>query len=224
MHQYFEEVLAGTHCATNWYEGNPGLLGLQGRPPTSFYVKDAPALFGADNDIGSVCDRTMRAQGMSPSNNFGHSGNCVAAGFNILNLNSNRVPYNLCRNLEWQVCAMENKIPAQGKSAVMFATAPNSLYPNSEARPVGRCAGWKPDIPDGGYGYTNDDIFYLEACLFDQLCTNGADIFDNVNRLKVPFQCNFSATRFHDFQRIMSQPADLSVDPEECQRASARKG
>ena len=223
MHQYFEEVLAGTYCRSNWYEGNPGLLGLEGRPPTSFYIDDAPALFGADADIGSVCQGAMRDQGMMPSNAFGHSGNCVAAGYNILNLNSPRVPYNLCRNLEWQVCSAKNLIPAQGDSAVLFATSPSSLEPNGVERPVGKCAGWRPDgndVPDGGFGYANDDIFYLEACLFNQLCTNGADIFDDVNWQKVPFRCDFSADRFHELERILSEPADLSVDPEECQQAS----
>jgi hypothetical protein len=222
MHTYFSETLAGTHCRSNWYEGNPGLLGLQGRPPTSFYIEDAPALFGVDADIGSVCQNAMRANGMTPSNAFGHSGNCVAAGYNILNLNSPRVPYNLCRNLEWQVCAARNQIPAQGQSAVMFATAPRSLDPDG-ARSVGKCAGWRPDasyMPDGGYGYANEDIFYLEACLFDQICDNGPDIFDNRDWLKVPFRCEFNPALFQQLEDILSEPADLSVDPEECQEYS----
>lgn len=222
MHTYFEEVLAGTYCGSNWYEGNPGLLGLQGRPPTSFYIDDAPALFGVDADIGSVCQNAMRALGMTPSDAFGHSGTCVAGGYNILNLNSPRVPYNLCRNLEWQVCAARNQIPAQGESAVMFATSPSSLDPDG-ARSVGKCAGWRPDaryMPDGGYGYANEDIFYLESCLFDQICDNGPEIFDDVDWLKVPFNCSFNATLLHELEVILSEPADLSVDPEECQQFS----
>ena len=225
MHTYFEEVLAGTHCGSNWYEGNPGLLGMRGRPPTSFYVDDAPALFGVDADIGATCQKGMRIQGMTPSNAFGHSGNCVAAGYNILNLNSPRVPYNLCRNLEWQVCAATDQIPAQGDGAVMFATSPSSLDPNGRERPLGKCAGWRPEnryMPDGGFGYGNDDIFYLEACLFDQLCDNGAEIFDDVDWQKVPFRCVFNPTRFHELERILSEPANLAVDPNECRRFSNR--
>ena len=221
MHTYFEEVLAGTYCGSNWYEGNPGLLGLQGRPPTSFYIDDAPALFGVDADIGSVCQNAMRASGMTPSNAFGHSGNCVAGGYNILNLNSPRVPYNLCRNLEWQVCAARNQIPAQGESAVMFATSPNSLDLDG-ARSVGKCAGWRPEAGsiDGGYGYANADIFYLESCLFGQICDNGPEIFDDVDWLKHPFKCSFNATLFRELEAILSEPADLGVDPEECQQFS----
>ena len=39
---------------------------------------------------------------MTPSEAFGHAGNCIAANINILNLFTARVPYNICRNLEWQ--------------------------------------------------------------------------------------------------------------------------
>ena len=223
MHTYFEETLAGKYCGSNWYEGNPGLLGLKDRPPTSFYINDAPALFGADADIGGLCQSIMRQQGLTPSNAFGHAGNCVAAGMNILNLNSPRVPYNLCRNLEWQVCAATGKIPAQGNNDVLFATSPNSLDPNGGERPVGRCAGWHPGHPpDGGFGYSNDDIFYLEACLFDHLCSNGPEIFHDVDWKRVPFRCDFNRSAFHELERILSEPADLTIDPEECQQLSRR--
>ena len=88
---------------------------------------------------------------------------------------------------------------------------------------VGKCAGWRPDHPpEGGYGYANEDIFYLESCLFDQICDNGAEIFDDVDWLKTPFRCSFNATLFHELESILSEPADLSVDPEECQQYSSQ--
>ena len=76
---YFDETLAGEYCAMNWYEGNPGILGLQGRPPT--FSQNAPALFGADNDIGSYCQNKMRREGLTPSDAFGHAGrsSCFSA-------------------------------------------------------------------------------------------------------------------------------------------------
>ena len=46
------------YCSMNWYEGNPGLLGLRGRPPV--FSANAPALFGADNDIGTFCEHLMQ--------------------------------------------------------------------------------------------------------------------------------------------------------------------
>ena len=61
-----------------------------------------PALFGFDESIDEICADAMRKKGMTPSNEFGHAGNCIAANYNILSLYGNRVPYNICRNLEWQ--------------------------------------------------------------------------------------------------------------------------
>ena len=94
--QFFREALAGTHCGSNWFEGNDGVLGLQGRAPT--FTANAPALFGSDDDIDAMCSRIMKAKGMWPSKGLSHAGVCVAADLNILNLFSPRVPYNICRN------------------------------------------------------------------------------------------------------------------------------
>ena len=217
---YFEETLSGKYCPMNWYEGNPGILGLRGRPPT--FSEDAPALFGADEDIGAYCQNKMkRDYGLTPSNAFGHAGNCVAANLNILNVFTDRVPYNICRNMEWQVCAMKGEVPSQGSNAVLLATEPNSLDPKpGSRRPLGRCSGWRPpdgspDTPTGGFGYTNDDIYYIETCLFDQLCTNGADIFRN-RQNDQPFHCEFSHERFLELEQILSEPAVEVEDSPEC--------
>ena len=32
----------------------------------------------------------------------GHAERCIAANYNILSLYGDRLPYNICRNLEWQ--------------------------------------------------------------------------------------------------------------------------
>jgi len=216
--QFWQETLEGRYCGENWYEGNGGLLGLRGRPPT--YTAAAPALFGEDSDIGRYCANQLRQQGLPTSFDIGHAGNCVAANINILNIASRRVPYNLCRNLEWQVCAAQGRLPGQGSNTVLFATSPNSLDPKpSSSRPLGQCGGWKPDRPPpGGYGYANFDIFYLEACVFDQICTNGADIFNSHGG---PFHCQFSEERFRELERVLSQPF---VEPLEDKCDAPRKG
>ena len=203
---YFDETLEGKHCSMNWFEGNKGLLGLQGRPPT--FVSDAPALFGVDSDIGTFCHNKMRREGTNPGVDVGHAGTCVAAGVNILNVFTDRVPYNICRNLEWQVCSAQGLLPGQGGNGVLFATAPSSVNPKpGSRRPLGKCSGWKPKKkPSGGYGYTNDDIFFLEACLFSQLCDNGHDIFMNAYDQN-PFHCEFSAERFRELEKILLVPA-----------------
>ena len=43
---------------------------------------------------------------------------------NILSLYGDRVPYNICRNLEWQVCAALNRIPGQGGTDIIAYTPP----------------------------------------------------------------------------------------------------
>lgn len=61
INDFFEQTLKGAYCSMNWYEGNPGLLGLRGRPPV--FDSKAPALLGADSDIGSFCEKLMRQAG-----------------------------------------------------------------------------------------------------------------------------------------------------------------
>ncbi|KAL3907194.1 MAG: hypothetical protein SGPRY_010266, partial [Prymnesium sp.] len=40
---------------------------------------------------------------------------CTQANFNLLNLvDEDKVPYNMCRNLEWQMCAAQGHLPGQG--------------------------------------------------------------------------------------------------------------
>ena len=57
-----------------------------------------------------------------------------------------------------QVCGALGMLPGQGSHRIMFATAPNSLEPNGNAMPLGKCSGWRPQmVPEGGFGYTNDD-------------------------------------------------------------------
>ena len=103
---------------------------------------------------------------------------CIESNINILNLVGGRVPYNLCRNLEWQVCAARGALPGQGGRTIRFAVAPSELRPAGGSKPLSQCGGWRPaDPPEGGYGFANDDIFYLEVCVFAQICANGADIF-----------------------------------------------
>lgn len=49
--RYFADALSGAHCPSNWYNGNPGTLGMQ--VPT--FSGDAPALLGFDETIDTYC-------------------------------------------------------------------------------------------------------------------------------------------------------------------------
>jgi len=106
-----------------------------------------------------------------------HAERCVKANLNILSLHGERLPYNICRNLEWQTCAAQGKLPGQGTKydgtrdrTIKFAKAPGTLELVRNNR-LGVCSGWVPSKkPEGGiYGYATDDIFYLETCLYSQV-------------------------------------------------------
>ena len=62
-------------------------------------------------------------------------------------------------------------------------------------------------------GYANDDIFYLEVCLFNHLCMNGDALFS----LKAgePFQCDFSWDRLQELEGLLRDtPQPVTPDGE----------
>jgi len=89
--QYFDDVLSGRWCASNWYEGTPGDIGTTGPGFADF--ESYPALLGFDEAIDGMCQ----------GGHGNHAEACVSSGMNILSLFSDGVPYNTCRNFEWQV-------------------------------------------------------------------------------------------------------------------------
>ena len=50
-------------------------------------------------------------------------------------------------------------------------------------------------------GYTTDDIFYLEVCLYNQICANGAELFDLERGQE--FRCKFSRARYRELQTML---------------------
>lgn len=229
--QFFRQTESGAHCQTNWYEGHSGTLGHPGYLPQ--FAAPAPALLGYDAGIHQYC-AAAALPGASRDESCGADGPagkllrvarcCTMANFNILNMISQRVPYNLCRNLEWQVCAVLGKLPGQpaGDRSIRFANAPLEL----EVEPISsrsgsgpgarqarrRCdlnatnttrnaAGNSTVVYKPGYAYSLSDIFHLELCMFNQICTNGHEIFN----LKVgeAFVCNFSHERFTALANVL---------------------
>ncbi|KAL1498677.1 hypothetical protein AB1Y20_013989 [Prymnesium parvum] len=211
---YFSDTLHGLSCDSNWYEGNNGDLGRQ----TPDFLAPAPALLGFDDTIDTFCAQHRMEAPRSKKQKlyWGHAGECVNANLNILSLYGDRVPYNLCRNLEWMTCAARGLLPGQayggersrpgGSSTIRFAFAPGDLDPTGKAHPLGRCSGWRPPDARTGCsdGYATDDIFYLEVCIFNQICSNGEEIFG----LEVgqPFHCDLSSQRFYELKRIVMEP------------------
>ena len=210
---FFDEVLDGRHCDGNWFEGNGGTLGTVG---PDFSKTHAPALLGFDESIDEYCSKHLEDD---HDRIIGHATRCVAANLNILSLYGYRLPYNICRNLEWMTCAAQGKLPGQGGKAIKFAKAPHTLDLVRNNR-LGVCSGWVPDSrPQGGiYGYATDDIFYLETCMYSQMCSNGRDLFTLAEGQS--FYCAFDPALFRELQEILLTPPDPPGPHEQqCQEA-----
>ena len=102
----------------------------------------------------------------------------------------------------------------RGKFAWQLLWTGQPDCPYEHTTRLGVCSGWKPEQrPRQGYwGYATDDIFYLESCLFNQICTNGHEVWhvekgDN-------FYCQFSEARVRELQQLLLTPAE--GDPYKC--------
>ena len=163
---FFLGAFRGYHCNTNWYSGNPGPLGKQGASPS--FTGDAPALLGFDETIDEYCGSQPIVNEAASSKKekdeeyggFLHARRCIASNLNILSLYGDRIPYNICRNLEcahscalphytqpspasgsrptcippsrgrWQICAARGKLSWQGRRQIIFSRAPKELDPS----------------------------------------------------------------------------------------------
>ena len=74
-------------------------------------------------------------------------------------------------------------------------------------------------LASGIYGYATDDIFYLEVCLFNQICTNGAELFTLDEGQE--WTCAFDPKLFRELQAIITVPPVFPEDAEECDYGSA---
>ena len=114
----------------------------------------------------------------------------------------------LCRNLEWMVCAARGQLPGQGGPTIIFSIAPNQLDPNPNGpKPFGQCRGWRPaGIGGCGTGYATDSIFYLEVCVFNQICSNAWELWSV--RRGDPFRCELSDDGFRGLQALLLETPD----------------
>lgn len=187
---FFDLVATGTLCNRSWYN--------EGRAPRLDAEVDAPPVLGFDDDIESYCTRLNREQGRETSANetqpTGDSAvdsaagrpsrrrlvmaekECARASRTVLSLDDSE--YSSCNNLAWQVCGAMGRLPGQHLAHITFATAPGQVHINgSSGRPaLGACSGFAPH-GCGPDGYANDNIFFLEVCLYNQICSNRDDLF-----------------------------------------------
>jgi len=208
---YFQEAWRGTHCQSNWYEGNPGgTLGAMGQPPT--FTADAVALLGFDETIDKYCGQHRKTN--PDAKNFGgyaHARNCVMANLNILSLYGTRVPYNICRNLEWQVCAARGKLPGQASPTIIFSHEPSQLDPRGQ-QPFGKCRGFREEGVgpcNNDQGYATVDIYFLEICIYNQICKNSKSLFKVKEGQR--WQCQLDEGRFNELQAMLIAEPDYST-------------
>lgn len=229
-----ERVLSGAACRRgrfdeNWYHtvGQPHVrlvrdnMYTHGRPA---FTAPALGLLGFDDSFLQHC-------GPETANRLGAPTACALANFNVLSVEERR--YNLCRNLEWQACAARGLLPGQGGSGIVFSVAPGSLLlpkhdrispslpPASQSPPLRRtfgvCGGPLPNTCRA-CTYANDDIFFLEVCLLDQICLNGPDIFRV--RAGERFECIFSPGGFRTLMNLLRQPIEAASSRRTCAAGS----
>ena len=201
---FFDGVATGRHCSrTRWmhFYNNRDAVVFR-RDGTPDFSRRAPAILGFDDDDGSI-------GGLCESRGWGDTKlqRCVRANLQILSIDAS--DYNLCRNLEWQACAAQGKLANQDGNLIVFAAAPGSLHTGgSYGHLFNRCSGWTPTGVDSGTfpnaGYANDDIFYLETCLFSQICENGEEIFSLAAGQQ--WRCRFSQEKVYELQQILTTP------------------
>ena len=103
----------------------------------------------------------------------------------------------------FSVCAAKGELPGQGSRTIQFSTAPKSL--RSE-HTFDKCLGYIPGDgrARGGAGWANNDIFFLEVCLFNQICNNGPALFSL--EIGEAFVCDLSIDGFKELQSILAKP------------------
>jgi hypothetical protein len=116
---------AGDMCSRIWFQGTSNCSSTSYAP--NFAARAAPALLGTDPGIDGRCrwwqrddrwHRPIRGQGKQ---------NCIHAGFNVLALFGAAPTYNLCRNLEWVVCAARGHLHRQPASQLVFDPPPKEV-------------------------------------------------------------------------------------------------
>ena len=86
----------------------------------------------------------------------------------------------------------------QAGKKIRFARAPNTLNFNGGPS-FGVCSGWTNKRCNTRTRFANDDIYFLEICFYNQICSNGDALF----QLQVgeDFECDLDDRRFRALQQ-----------------------
>ena len=101
------------------------------------------------------------------------------------------------------MCAAMGRLPGQQTATVIFAQAPSTLDTEG-GRPLGACGGYSPQ-GCGRHAYSNDDIFFLEVCMYSKICSNNDEMFRV--RAEEDFRCQISPEGFRELERLLTEDA-----------------
>mgnify|MGYP007078100274 CR=1 FL=1 len=166
---WLESAWEGKWCYRNWMEGSAAAMGGDGMPAFS---KPAPALLGFDETILGYCSELVGLGFDGGDLNTELAERCVWANKNVLRLFGGGRPWDMCQNIEWQLCALNGKLPHQDGRKVSFATAPRDLqliwWNDPSTHPTF----------DPGYGYALGDVYFAEVAVIFTVCANREELFD----------------------------------------------
>jgi hypothetical protein len=164
--KFFEDALAGERCEINW------LAGAYGDETDRPFKDPAPALLGFDWTMWEYCSK---AAGINDLSDFTHeelARRCVRSNNNILRLFKGK--WNMCRNFEWQMCAVTGKLPGQDGRTFRFATPPKDLTIKEWQHPTSwPCQG--DSCPEGRYAV--GDVYFAELAVLRKICKNADQLF-----------------------------------------------
>ena len=206
---FFENALKPEQCDVNWLEGAFG--GEHDRPP---FASDAHPLLGFDGKIWDYCSEVAHSGGWGGGDwNQELARRCVTANLNILRIMFScadcfgaRQGWNMCRNFQWVVCAVQGRLPGQGSAtSLRFAKAPRELDTREMENPS--------LITTPGDSWWNEphwmhyavsDIFFGEVCVLSAICKNSWELF-SVGRGE-DFQCEFNEAGYHELVTALRRP------------------
>lgn len=166
--EWLDKAWEGTWCDQNWMQGTAQAPGPGDRP---HFTQPAPALLGFDETILGYCSHLVGLDFDGGDLNTELAERCVRANKNVLRLLQGR-PWDMCQNIEWQMCALSGKLPGQDGRKVSFASAPKDVkaewFHNPDLHPT-----FRPNFD----GYSLGDVYFAELCVTFTLCANRADLF-----------------------------------------------
>ena len=153
---------------------------------------DAPAVLGFAETMQSFCNGHGRRLGEAEL-----TGACRAAQLNILRIGG----WNMCKNTEWIYCAARGRLAhgSGGSSGgdLIFSLAPKDL----DLAPFYQKGG--TGTPQGDGYYSENDIYYLEACVLNEICANRRELF-SVER-GARFRCEYDPAGHKGMQEALLQ-------------------